>query len=381
MRGVEPAEPVVAGESGSTVAPPRQRRWTPVSALEFAGCDAIRMTLAEYEALGDDDKVEFFDSAAGLAWRVQEPVAWQHERPGSRLVTLVARIAMTRGSLIECVGAGELRLLNPESGQVRAIHPDQMVLLHPERGAAEIMSFLKVGEDAYPDVVLEVDNTRDTRRDKLALYEEWGFPELWVEVPNAWSPSRPRGLRPELRIYLLEGEQYVLSPESRAFVGWRAEEIHRALNDPVISEETSAVLERVGRALGEREGTGLDDDPWLGSIRRRTRAEGLATGRAEGLATGRAEGLATGRAEGLVAGRAEGLVAGRAEGLVAGRAEGLAISRAGLVRAILASRGIRVSEGFPSQRLRGALARASDEAVASVANAAESEADFLARLE
>ena len=335
MREVAPAEAVVAGKPGSTNT--RQRRWTPVSALEFAGCDAIRMTLAEYEALGDDDKVEFFDSAAGLAWRAQEPVAWQHERPGSRLVTLVARIAMTRGSLIECVGAGELRLLNPESGQVRAIHPDQMVFLHPERGAAEIMSFLKVGEDAYPDVVLEVDNTRDTRRDKLALYEEWGFPELWVEVPNAWSPSRPRGLRPELRIYLLEGEQYVLSPESRAFVGWRAEEIHRALNDPVISEETSAVLERVGRALGEREGTGPDDDPLLGSNRRRTYAEG--------------------------------------------RAEGLAISRAGLVRAILAARGIRVSEGFPSQRHRGALVRASDEAVASAAYAAVSEADFLARLE
>ena len=331
MREVAPAEAVVAGKPGSTNT--RQRRWTPVSALEFAGCDAIRMTLAEYEALGDDDKVEFFDSAAGLAWRAQEPVAWQHERPGSRLVTLVARIAMTRGSLIECVGAGELRLLNPESGQVRAIHPDQMVFLHPERGAAEIMSFLKVGEDAYPDVVLEVDNTRDTRRDKLALYEEWGFPELWVEVPNAWSPSRPRGLRPELRIYLLEGERYVLSPESRAFVGWRADEIHRALNEPVISEETSAVLERVGRALGEREGTGLDDDPWLGSIRRRTHAEGLATG------------------------------------------------RAGLARLILASRGIRVSKGFPAPTHQAALARASDEAVFSAANAAESEADFLARLE
>ena len=220
---------------------------------------------------------------------------------------------------------------------MRVIHPDGMVFLHPERDEAEIRSFLKVGEDAYPDVVLEVDNTRDIRRDKLALYEEWGFPELWVEVPNAWSPSRPRGLRPELRIYLLEGEQYVLSPESRAFVGWRAEEIHRALNEPVISEETSAVLERVGRALGEREGTGLDDDPWLGSIRRRTRAEG----RAEGLATG----------------------------------------RAGLARMILASRGIQVSKGFPAPTHQAALARASDEAVFSAANAAESEADFLARLE
>ena len=358
MRGVAPAE---AERTVRADRPPKTRRWTPVSALEFAGCDAIRMTLAEYEALGDDDKVEFFDSAAGLAWRVQEPVAWEHEIPGSTLAALVRCVAMTRGSAIKCVGAGGLRLLDAESAQVRVIHPDGTVFLHPERGEAEIRSFLKVGEDAYPDVVLEVDNTRDIRRDKLALYEEWGFPELWVEVPNAWSPSRPRGLRPELRIYLLEGERYVLSPESRAFVGWRADEIHRALNEPVISEETSAVLERVGRALGEREGTGPDDDPWLGSIRRRTRAEG------------RAEGLDTGRAEGLVAGRAEGLVAGRAQGLVAGRA--------GLARMILASRGIRVSEGFPAPTHQAALARASDEAVFSAANAAESEADFLARLE
>ena len=358
MRGVAPAvaEPTVRADR-----PPKKRRWTPVSVLEFAGCDAIRMTLAEYEALGDDDKVEFFDSAAGLAWRAQEPVALQHEGPGRRLVAALERIGMTRGSPIRCIGAGGLRLLDAETGQVRAIHPDEMVFLHPESGDTRNGSFLTVGEDAYPDVVLEVDNTRDTRRDKLALYEEWGFPELWVEVPNAWSPSRPRSLRPQLRIYLLEGERYVLSPESRAFVGWRAEEIHRALNEPAVSEETSAVLERVGRALGEREGTGPYDDPLLGSIRRRTHAEG----RAEGLDTGRAEGLAT----------------GRAEGLATGRAEGLAISRAGLVRAILASRGIRVSEGFPSQRHRGALVRASDEAVASAAYAAVSEADFLARLE
>ena len=349
MGGVEPTEAVGAGESGSTVALPRQRRWTPVSALEFAGCDAIRMTLAEYEALGDDDKVEFFDSAAGLAWRVREPVTWEHARSRSTLVALVARIAMVRGSAIDCGGATGLRLLDEESGQVRVIHPDQMVFLHLERDEAEIRSFLMVGKNAYPDVVLEVDDARDIRRDKLALYEEWGFPELWVEVPNAWSPSRPRGLRPELRIYLLEGERYVLSPESRAFVGWRADEIHRALNEPVISEQTSAVLERVGRALGEPEGTGPDDDPLLGPHRRRKYAEGLMIGLAEGLA--------------------------------AARAEGLAISRAGLVRTILASRGIRVSEGFPPQRHRGALARASDEAVFSAAYAAESGADFLARLE
>ena len=47
-----------------------------------------------------------------------------------------------------------------------------------------------VGEDAYPDVVLEVDNTTDVRRGKLVAYAEWSFPEVWVEVPDLASPGQ-----------------------------------------------------------------------------------------------------------------------------------------------------------------------------------------------
>ena len=62
-----------------------------------------------------------------------------------------------------------------------------------------------VGRHNYPDVVLEVDHTTDVRRGKLKLYESWGFPELWVEVPEHRVASRPRGLVPGLTIHLLEG--------------------------------------------------------------------------------------------------------------------------------------------------------------------------------
>ena len=41
-------------------------------------------------------------------------------------------------------------------------------------------------------MVMVVDNTTDVRRGKLALYESWGFPELWVEVPD----TRRRAGRP-----------------------------------------------------------------------------------------------------------------------------------------------------------------------------------------
>ena len=48
-----------------------------------------------------------------------------------------------------------------------------------------------VGEHDIPDVVLEVDHTTDVRRGKLLQYEAWGFPELWVEVPDWAASSRP----------------------------------------------------------------------------------------------------------------------------------------------------------------------------------------------
>ena len=341
MGGAGSATAVAEAEPGS--AEPSQparlsrpaERWLPVSLLEFAGCDSRRMTLAEYEAL-PDGRVEFFDSETCLAWMVREPGLVEHEAPVRTLAGLLRDIAHTRGSPIRCLGESRLRLVDAERGRERSIHPDEMVYLHPERRRRSGPGYLKVGEDDYPDVILEVDNTTDVRRNRLRLYEEWGFPEVWVEVPEAFSPGRPRGLktglRIYLRIYLREGERFGLSEQSRAFPGWRATEIHRALNEVVISEETSQVLARVGRALGEREGTGPDDDPLLRSVGRQKQTEGRTAG------------------------------------------------RAGLVRAMLASRDIEVSADFPSPRHRKALEAASDEAIVSAASAAGSEADFLARL-
>ena len=131
-----------------------------------------------------------------------------------------------------------------------------------------------VGEHHYPDVVLEVDHTTDVRRRKLGLYEEWGFPELWVEVPEHYAASRPRGLFPGLRIYLPEGGGYRLGRAGRAFPGWIAEEIHLALNEEAESEATGEALRRVGRVLGEREGTVPGDTPWLRLECQESRAEG-----------------------------------------------------------------------------------------------------------
>ena len=144
---------------------------------------------------------------------------------------------------------------------------DQIVYLRPvqtaPRGAA-----VEVGTDHLPDVVLEVDYSTDVRRGKLGLYQAWGFPEVWVEVPEAESPNRSRRRPAGLTIHRLGPGSYRRAAASAAFPGWTAAEIHAALNEPRLSEATSAVLTRVGRALGDAEGTGPDDDPWLREQRR-----------------------------------------------------------------------------------------------------------------
>ena len=254
----------------------------PLSGLEFVGCEAVPMTLEEF--LRYEGRLEVWDAETGTAWRVRALTTAIHESPAHGLAGLVERIAAVRGSPVRCYGSTALLVRDDRGKPRRAMQADQIVYLHPSRADLPWSSAMVVGEHPYPDVVLEVDNTTDVRRGKLRLYESWGFPEVWVEVPDRRAPSRPRGLRPGLTIHLLEGSAYRESPVSRAFPGWRATSIHAAMNEAEPSGWTHAVLEHLGRTLGEQDGTGPDDDPLLRSLRDESRAEGEARGRAEGLA-------------------------------------------------------------------------------------------------
>ncbi len=349
----------------STKAPPtgryqaaQPRPAQPAGPPAFPGCTPVHLPRTEIDRF--EGRLEYWDSATETAW-ISESATAYHERPSRLLTRLAERIAEVRGSPIESYGSTDL-LLRDHGGEPRRImQADESVYLHPAHarlpGAAMV-----VGEDDFPDVVLEVDHTTDVHRGKLDLYESWGFPEVWVEVPEAPSPSRPHRRRPGLTIHLLEHGRFRVASESRAFPGWRADEIHVALNEPEPSAQTSAVVERVGAALGARAGTGPDDDPLLRSQRR----QGFERGRAEG----RAEGRAAGRTEGHAAGRA----AGRDEGHAAGRAAG----RTQMVRQILQSRGITVSARFSAAA--EALAAASDEALLTAATGCADETEFLATL-
>ena len=263
--------------------PPTERREP--EALEFPGCRSVRISR---EDIADCDiRFEYWDADTEIAM-ICEPVSYYHERPASRLARLADRIAAARGAPIEAVGHTDLLVRNARGEWKRIIQADQILFLRPTQ-ALPRGSAIEVGADVLPDVVLEVNNTTDVRRGKLRLYESWGFPEVWVEVPDQPAPSRPASLRPGLTIHAMERGGLRPTEASRAFPGWTAQEIHRALNKPELSERTAAVLKRVGRAMGVAEGTGPHDDPFLRSERRESHAAGWA----EGHEHGRAEALCT----------------------------------------------------------------------------------------
>ena len=238
-------------------------------ALRFPGCRRISLTRDQFEKY--DDRIEYWDARSKTAWVVADKYG-VHEGTSRRLPHLAERIASVRGTPIVSYGSVTL-LVRDEAGEPRrAMEADETLYLHPTRAATPKKSLI-VGENDFPDVVLEVDHTTDVRPGKLLLYEAWGVPELWVIVPpEGASPRRPAGVT----IHRLEGGRYRSAPASAAFPGWTAGEIYDGMTEPTPSAATCRILERVGRTLGEREGTGPADDP-LSSVL-------IAEGRAQELA-------------------------------------------------------------------------------------------------
>ena len=333
-----PARTARSTSDGDIPASAPVRRRAPADAvLCFPGCRPVRLLrgdLADFEG-----RLEYWEARTETAWVLKEPTGGIHESTSRRLPELARLIATVRGAPIRSFGSVDLQV-NDDAGRAdRIMQADETLYLHPRR-ARMPSGPLVIGLHDLPDVVLEVDHTTDIRRGKLPLYEAWGFPELWMLVPPAGATRRrPAGVT----IHRLEGGRYETVAESVAFPGWTASEIHVALTEPLTTERTCQVLERVGRALGVREGTGPQDDPLLRVLGDRERA----------------------------AGRAEGRTVGRAEGRTAGRADG----QAELVRAMLRERGIAVSESFTA-RAAAAVDTPRGARMAAAALACTGEGDF-----
>lgn len=246
---------------------------------EFPGCRPVRISrdeIADY-----DGRLEYWDADTETAWVVRAPTSPWHELPGQRLARLTERIAAARGAAIETLGSADLLLRNQAGERRRILQADQVVYLR-QQTIHRLGTAIEVRQDELPDVILEVDLTTDVRRGKLALYESWGFPEVWVDVPDRRIPSSPRSRESALTIHVLGPSGYDPAASSRAFRGWSATEIHRALNEDALSGDTVDILRRVGRAMGAESGTGPDDDPFLSAERAESRLAGRAEGAREG---------------------------------------------------------------------------------------------------
>ena len=256
-------------DAGSLPACPEDRRSgepAEYGAADFPGCEPFPLPAAEIDRY--EGRLEFWEARTETAWRVREPTTIYHERPARRLGRLAERIESLRGSRIDSLGSADLARFDAVGNKHSLVQADEVLYLHPRRSRVAGPA-IDVDNDPLPDVVLEVDHTTDVRRRKLGIYEAWGFPEVWVLVPPE-SGLRPPGVH----VHLRRNGRYREAQESKAFPGWRAEEIYLALIEGPLSPRARPALERVAREMGAREGTGPEDDPITRSLNARARAEG-----------------------------------------------------------------------------------------------------------
>ena len=232
---------------------------------DFPGCESFHLPASEIDHY--EGRLEFWDGYTETAWKIPEtPI--QHEGPSRKLTQMSERWAMLRGSPISSYGSSDLVRLDAAGRKRWLMQADEVLYLHPGRVRLEGPA-IDVDADPLPDVVLEVDHTTDVRRRKLGIYKESGFPEIWVLVP--WESSVRE---PGLAIHVRHGEEYREEAASRAFPGWRAEEIHLALTEAPMSETAWRALERTALAMGAREGTTSQHDPLIRSISLKAEARG-----------------------------------------------------------------------------------------------------------
>ena len=186
---------------------------------DFPGCESFHLPASEIDHY--EGRLEFWDGYAETAWKIPEtPI--QHEGPSRKLTQMAGQFAMMRGSAIECFGSSDLVRLDATGHKRWLMQADELLYLHRDLWSRLQGPAIDVDEDPLPDVVLEVDHTTDVRRRKLDTYKESGFPEIWVLVP--WEASVRA---PGLAIHVRRGAGIREEGESRAFPGWKAEEVYR----------------------------------------------------------------------------------------------------------------------------------------------------------
>ena len=134
---------------------------------DFPGCRAVRITREEFDDY--DGRVEVWDAATETAM-VCEAAGIYHEEPSQRLAQMAALIAVARGSPIDTFGSTDLLLRDEHGARRRIMEADQTVYLHAGRDRPDGPAIV-VGEDALPDVVVEVNTT--IHENTARIHQAW----------------------------------------------------------------------------------------------------------------------------------------------------------------------------------------------------------------
>ena len=225
----------------------------PITAASFPGCRPIPLPRDELDSY--EGRYEFWDGATETAWVACDPPP-HYEAGGFRLAARINVIGGVSGVQLSCCTASKLVERDHEGRTVATAQPDQMIYIRPKRAHRSIEQSIADFEK-LPDVVLEVDMANNMWASTLDRYAGWEIPEVWMEARDRPLRKHPPGVRPGLTIHALDAAGgYAQSETSRAFPGWTKEEIHTVLNEAPMSADTTAVLRRVGRALGRRHRSG-----------------------------------------------------------------------------------------------------------------------------
>ena len=220
----------------------------PASELAFPGCKPVRLPREELELY--DGRLEFWDGATGTAWvcepnsplpreaggRVAQPGGTH--RPGTRLAHHLLRLdgpdGAQRGGA--CRGASCRRT-------------SRCTCIPDGRGCRGRWRW-RWGSTTCRTWCWRWTTPRTCTGGSCGCTRRGGSRRCgWRCRTIGRRADRSVGAR-GLTIHVLEDGVYRESPESRAFPGWSAEELHVAFNERVRSERTCEVLERVGSALG-----------------------------------------------------------------------------------------------------------------------------------
>ena len=234
---------------------------------DFPGCESFHLPASEighYEG-----RLEFWDAVTETAWKVRDPTSIDHEQPSRRLgrIAEAGRVAAWLGDRVLRLGgsgasgcSGPQALADtgrrgavPVSGSVAVAGAGDRRGRGPAAGGG-------AGGGPPPRTCAGASST-STRR---AGFRRFG----------CWCHGRHRCARPGWPSTCAREDGYREEATSRAFPGWTAEEIHRALTETPLSETAWRALERTALAMGAREGTTPEVDPLMHSVSARAQAKG-----------------------------------------------------------------------------------------------------------